>query len=213
MPIATFSRTALFADDAFGAVALVDTNILVFTAILRLPNHRYVVLRFRAVGRLRCTPNPCPPAVQWCLDHGAIGGESSKASFESYLLSFRSSTFSNGAPPSVVHLVTPVFQELVGCVLSFRGRATQGASAKAGWAALLLFPHLVLRPMVDSTSAGHLPLDPVVDYRDNRLAHWATRYIVFRRSRSRIPYPWTDTATYFTSEGRYRPHVHFAALS
>jgi hypothetical protein len=71
----------------------------------------------------------------------------------------------------VVRLVKPVFEELVGCVLSFRGRATQGASAEAAWAALLLFPRLVLRPTADFTYAGHLPPKPVSDYRDNRLAH------------------------------------------
>jgi hypothetical protein len=75
----------------------------------------------------------------------------------------------------VVRLVKPVFEELVGCVLSFRGMATQGASVEAAWAALLLFPRLVLRPVADFTSAGHLPPDPVVDYRGNRLAHWASR--------------------------------------
>jgi hypothetical protein len=73
----------------------------------------------------------------------------------------------------VVRLIKPVFEELVGCVLSFRGRATQGASAEVAWAALLLFPRLGLRPMADFTSAEHLPTDPVGDYRDNRLAHWA----------------------------------------
>ena len=99
-------------------------------------------------------PQSLPPAVQWCLDHGATGGENSKVFFESYLLSFRSSTSSNGVPLSVVRLVKPVFEELVDCVLSFRGRASQGASPEAAWAALLLFP----RPMADFTSAGHLPL-------------------------------------------------------
>jgi hypothetical protein len=112
-------------------------------------------------------PQPFPRAVQWRLDHGATGGENSKAFFESYLLSFRSSMSSNGVSPSVVRLVKPVFEELVGCVLSFHGRATQGASAEAAWAALLLFPRLVLRSMTDFTSAGHFPLDPVADYRDN----------------------------------------------
>jgi hypothetical protein len=58
----------------------------------------------------------------------------------------------------VVRLVKPVFKELVGCVLSCRGRATQGASAEAAWAALLLFPRLVLRPMADFTYAGIYPL-------------------------------------------------------
>jgi hypothetical protein len=68
----------------------------------------------------------------------------------------------------VVRLVNPVFKERVGCVLSFRGRATQKASAEAAWAAFLLFSGLILRPMADFTSAGHLPLDPVADYHDNR---------------------------------------------
>jgi hypothetical protein len=119
-------------------------------------------------------PQSLPPAVQLCLDHGATGGENSKASSESYLLSFRSSTSSNGVPPSVirqVRLFKPFLEELVGCVLSLRGRATQGASAEAAWAALLLFPRLVLRPMAYFTSIWHLPPDPVADYRDNRLAH------------------------------------------
>jgi hypothetical protein len=71
----------------------------------------------------------------------------------------------------VVRLVKHVFEELVGCVLSFRGKATQGASAEAAWTALLLFPRLVLRRMADFTSAGHLPPDPFVDYHANRLAH------------------------------------------
>jgi hypothetical protein len=52
MPIATFSRRALFADDTFGAVALVDTNIIVFTAILPPPNRWHAMFRFCAVGRL-----------------------------------------------------------------------------------------------------------------------------------------------------------------
>jgi hypothetical protein len=76
-------------------------------------------------------------------------------------------------PPSVVRLVKPVFEELVGCVLPFRGRATRGASAEAAWVALLSFPRLVLRPMAEFTYAGRLPPDPVADYRDNRLAHLA----------------------------------------
>jgi hypothetical protein len=59
MPIATFLRRALVADDTFGAVTLVDTNNLVLTAKLRPPNRRHAVLRFPAVGRLRCIPNPC----------------------------------------------------------------------------------------------------------------------------------------------------------
>jgi hypothetical protein len=54
----------------------------------------------------------------------------SKVFFESYRLSFRSGTSSNGVPPSVVRLVKPVFEELIGCVLSFRGRATQGLPRK-----------------------------------------------------------------------------------
>jgi hypothetical protein len=66
-------------------------------------------------------------------------------------------TSSNGGPPSVVRLVNPVFEELVGCVLSFRGRATQGVSAEAAWLALLLFPRFVLRPMADFTSGHVLP--------------------------------------------------------
>jgi hypothetical protein len=28
--------------------------------------------------------------------------------------------------------------------------------------------------MAHFTSAGHMPLDPVADYRDNRFAHWAS---------------------------------------
>jgi hypothetical protein len=88
-------------------------------------------------------PHSLPLAVQWCLDHGANGGENSKDFFESCLLSFRFSTSTNGVPPSVVRLVKPVFEEAVGCVLSSRGRATLGASAEAAWAALLLFSRLV----------------------------------------------------------------------
>jgi hypothetical protein len=61
MPIATFSRRAIFSDDTFGAVALVGTNIVVFTAILRPPDRRHAVLRFRAVGRLRWIHVPWPP--------------------------------------------------------------------------------------------------------------------------------------------------------
>jgi hypothetical protein len=122
-------------------------------------------------GRLSSVhPHAMPPAVQWCLDHGATGGENSIASFESYILSFRS-TSSHGVSPSAVRLVKPVSVELVGCILSFRGRATQGASVETAWASFLLFPRLVLRTMVELTSAGHLPLDPVVEYRENRLAH------------------------------------------
>jgi hypothetical protein len=115
-------------------------------------------------------PQALPPAVQWCLDHGAAGGENSIALFESYILSFRS-TSSNAVSPSAVRLVKPVSVELVGCILSLRGRVTQGASVEMGWASFLLFLRLVLRPMAELTSAGHLPLDPVVEYRENRLAH------------------------------------------
>jgi hypothetical protein len=84
----------------------------------------------------RGRPSPVHPrslhsAVQWCLDHGATGGENSKGFFESYLLSFRSSTSSNGVPLSVVRLVKPIFEELDGYVLSFCAGATQGAFAEA----------------------------------------------------------------------------------
>jgi hypothetical protein len=71
--------------------------------------------------------------------------------------------------------VKPVFEELVGCVLSFCGRVTQGAFAEAAWAALLLFLRFVLRPMADFISAGHLPLGPVADYRETSLVNWASR--------------------------------------
>jgi hypothetical protein len=155
-------------------VALVDTITFAFTAIRRPPNRWYAVLFFRAVGRLRCLSSPWPPPSNGALiDHGATGGENSKAFVESYLLSFRSRTASNGVPPSVVCLVNSVFEELVGCVLSFRGRPTQGASAEAAWAALLLLQRLVLRQMADFTSTGDQPPDPVGDYRDYRIARWA----------------------------------------
>jgi hypothetical protein len=91
-------------------------------------------------------PQSLPPAVQWCLDHGASAGENSKAFFESYLLSFLSTTSLNGVFPSVVRLVKPVFEELVGCVLSFRGRATQWASAEAAWAAFAFISTLSFAP-------------------------------------------------------------------
>jgi hypothetical protein len=120
-------------------------------------------------------PQSLPPAVQWCLVHGVTTEANSKALFESYLLSFRFSMSSNGVSPSVVLLVKPAFEDLVGCVLSFRGRATKlRASAEAAWVALLSFPRLVLRPMADLTSAGHVPFDSVADYRNNRFAHWAS---------------------------------------
>jgi hypothetical protein len=116
-----------------------------------------------------------PPGVQWCLDHGETGGENSKAFFEP--TSFPSDLVRprTASPPSVVRLVKPVFEELVGCVLSFRGRAIQRASAEAGWTALLLSSHLVLCPMADFISAGNLPPYPVTDYRDKRLAHLVSR--------------------------------------
>jgi hypothetical protein len=44
MLIATFSGRALFADYTFGVVAVVDTNILALTVILRPPNRRHAVL-------------------------------------------------------------------------------------------------------------------------------------------------------------------------
>jgi hypothetical protein len=117
-----------------------------------------------------------PRACGASLPRSAVsGGGSSKAFFESYLFSFQSSTSSNGVPPSGERLVKPVFEEIVSCVLSFRDRATQGASAEAAWAALPFFPRLVSRPIVDFISARHLPPNPVVGYRDNRLAHWASR--------------------------------------
>jgi hypothetical protein len=62
----------------------------------------------------------------------------------------------------VVRLVQPVFEKLARCVWSFRGRATQGASSEAPWAALLSLPRLVLRPMADFISAGRLSLDPPI---------------------------------------------------
>jgi hypothetical protein len=80
MPIVTFSRRALFADDAFGAVALVDTNILVFTAILRPPNRWRAVLCFRAVGRLRCISSHCIPPSNGALTMGPSVGRSPKPS-------------------------------------------------------------------------------------------------------------------------------------
>jgi hypothetical protein len=78
MPIATFSRRALFADDTFEAVALVNTNILVFTATLRHPSRRHAVLRFRAVGRLRCIPNLCTPPPNGALTMGPQAGITQK---------------------------------------------------------------------------------------------------------------------------------------
>jgi hypothetical protein len=77
---------------------------------------------------------------------------------------------------------------------------------EAAWAALLLFPRLVLHLMADFTSAGHLPPDPVVDYIDNRLAHWASGDLdtLFSAARAHA-YQWAGTATYFTFDGRYRP--------
>jgi hypothetical protein len=44
MPIATFSRRALFADDTFGVVALIDTNLFALIATLRPSNRRHAVL-------------------------------------------------------------------------------------------------------------------------------------------------------------------------
>jgi hypothetical protein len=43
--------------------------------------------------------------------------------------------------------------------------------------------------MADFTSAGHLPRDPVADYRDNRLAHWASRDLdtLFSTARAHAP--------------------------
>jgi hypothetical protein len=89
----------------------------------------------------------------------------------SYFLSVQFSTYANGVPPTVVRLVKPLFEELIGCVLSFRCRATQRASAQAARTALLLFPRLVLRLMVDFTYVGHLTHYPVADYLDNRITH------------------------------------------
>jgi hypothetical protein len=79
MPIATFSRCALFANDTFGAVALVDANILL-TAIPRPPNRRHAVLRFRADGRPRCIPSPCPPPSNGALTMGPLVGRTPKPS-------------------------------------------------------------------------------------------------------------------------------------
>jgi hypothetical protein len=173
MPIATFLRRALFAGDTFGAVALMDTNILVLTAILRPPNRRQAVLRFRAVGRPRCIPSSCPPLSNGALTMGPLVGRtpkpcSSPTSFPSDLVRLGTASPFGGTPRQAG------LRGACRLCLSFRGRATQGASAEADWAALLLFPRLVLRPMADFTSAGHLPPVPVADYRDNRLAHWAS---------------------------------------
>jgi hypothetical protein len=136
MPITTFSRLALFANGIFGAMALEDTDIHAFIATLRPPTAgmRRFASAWTAVSG---ASSVLAPRRLWCLDHGTTGGDNSKALVESYLLSFRSSTSSNGVPPLVVRLVKPIFEELVGCVLSFRGRATQGASVDAAWAALL----------------------------------------------------------------------------
>jgi hypothetical protein len=129
MPIATFSRRALLADDTFGAVALVDTNILVFTAILRPPNRWRAVLCFRAVGRLRCIPSPCIPPSNGALTMGPLVGRTPKpslspTSFPSDLARPRMA-YHRRVRPTVVRLVKPVLEELVGCVFPFRGRATQ----------------------------------------------------------------------------------------
>jgi hypothetical protein len=78
MPIATFARRALLADDAFGVVVLVDTNNRFFTATLRPPNHRHAVLRFRAVERPRCLPVPCSPPFYCALIMGPLVGRSPK---------------------------------------------------------------------------------------------------------------------------------------
>jgi hypothetical protein len=72
--------TCTFADDTFGAVALVGTNILVLTAILRPHRRRHAVLRFRAVGRLRCIPSPCPPPSNCALAMGPLVGRAPKLS-------------------------------------------------------------------------------------------------------------------------------------
>jgi hypothetical protein len=75
-----FSRRALFADDTFGAVALVDTNIRALTAIQRHPNSRHAVLRFRAVGRPRRIPSSCPPPSNEALTMGPLAGRTLKPS-------------------------------------------------------------------------------------------------------------------------------------
>jgi hypothetical protein len=109
MPIATFSRRTLFDGDTFGVADFVNTILLVLTATLRPPSRRHVMLRFSAVGRPTSLPaQSLPPVAQWFLEHGATSGESFKAAFESYLISYRSSTSSN-VSTSVVRLVMPVF--------------------------------------------------------------------------------------------------------
>jgi hypothetical protein len=121
-------------------VALPCTNILVFITTLRPPNRRHAVLRFRAVGRLRCLPSPYPPPSSGALTMGPLVGRTAKPSSSPTSFSSDLVRPQTASPPSMVRFVKPVFQELVGCVLSFHGRATQGASADAAWAALLVFP-------------------------------------------------------------------------
>jgi hypothetical protein len=67
-------------------------------------------------------PLSLSPAVQWCLDHGATGGKTSKpysspASFPSDLVRPRTPRVLPPFPPSVLRLVKLAFEELVGCVL------------------------------------------------------------------------------------------------
>jgi hypothetical protein len=61
-----------FGGQYFGSGGLGRHQILFFAAILRPPNRRHVVLRFRAVGRLRYTPSPCPPPSNGALAMGSL---------------------------------------------------------------------------------------------------------------------------------------------
>jgi hypothetical protein len=68
--------------------------------------------------------------------------------------------------------------------------------------------------MADFTCVGHLPPDPVADYRDNLLPHWVSgdldTLFFAARAHASLSTLWAGTATYLTSKGRHRPHVHFA---
>jgi hypothetical protein len=61
-----------------GGLSKHKTNF--FTATLRPPNRRHAVLRFRAVGRLRCLSNPRPPPSNGNLSMGPLMGRTPKPS-------------------------------------------------------------------------------------------------------------------------------------
>jgi hypothetical protein len=118
-------------------------------------------------------PSPWPPPFMGPFMGGTPKPSSSPISFPSNLVRRRTASSSKS-------LLVAFYLSMVGPHKEHHG---------AAWAALLLFPRLVLRPMAYFTCSGHLPLGPVVDYRNSRFAHWALEGLDTLLSASRAHAP------------------------